>query len=230
MLFTENVMAENITGMAQEIPFFLSVLVVALVPCLLEEIIYRGVFYNEYSRINPTKAMLLSALLFGLLHMNFNQFMYAAVGGVVFALVVEATGSISASMMMHFMINGSSVIATYVSTKMAGTEVVDVANTDLNAVDTGEQFTGSLEFLNGLSAMEQVVVLLGIFAVFCVVIEVVLFIQIALSEGRLDYVKSLFSKEKNSENKDVKIITPSLVVAMILCFVVMLLSHFGVLV
>ena len=161
--------------------------------------------------------------------MNFNQFMYAVVGGVVFALVVEATGSITASMIMHFMINGSSVFVAYLSTKlMSNEEIAQMATTDLNTVENTQEFTGSLAFLNGLSAMQQTVVLLGVFAVFCTVIEIVLFIQIALSEGRLDYVKSLFDKNKNDENKGVKFITPALIVAIVICFAIMLLSQFGV--
>ena len=229
MLFTENAMAESITGMLQETSLVASLIVIAGVPCFLEEIAYRGIFYNEYSRINPVKAIILSSLLFGFLHMNFNQFMYAVVGGVVFALVVEATGSITASMIMHFMINGSSVFVAYLSTKlMSNEEIAQMATTDLNTVENAQEFTGSLAFLNGLSAMQQTVVLLGVFAVFCTVIEIVLFIQIALSEGRLDYVKSLFDKNKNDENKGVKFITPALIVAIVICFAIMLLSQFGV--
>ena len=51
------------------------------------------------------KAALMSGLIFGLMHLNFNQFSYGFVLGVIFAAVVEASGSIYASMAIHFLIN-----------------------------------------------------------------------------------------------------------------------------
>ncbi len=39
---------------------------------------------------------------FRTLHLNFNQMPYAVYLGIVFALMVEATGSIYTSMLMHF--------------------------------------------------------------------------------------------------------------------------------
>lgn len=40
------------------------------------------------------------------MHMNFNQMAYAVVIGLIFGFVVEATGSIIPTMIMHFLING----------------------------------------------------------------------------------------------------------------------------
>lgn len=234
LFFTKNVISDEISGMVQSHSLLSSVFVTALVPCILEELTYRGVFYNEYSRINPRKAMLLSALLFGLLHMNLNQFLYAAVGGVVFALIVEATGSITASMIMHFMINGSAVVLSYLSSMITSGETMN--QEDVMAMESGETFSGSLEFMNGLSAFEQGVVSLGIVAAFCVVICIVIYTQIAISEGRYGYVKSLFRKnasdsissEENEQDaqteecakNSTRMITPSLVIAMIICVIV----------
>lgn len=285
LLFTENVIASEMTSMFDNTSLIECVIVVALIPCILEETVYRGVFYNEYSRINPRKAVLLSALLFGLLHMNFNQFLYAAFGGVVFALIVEGTGSITASMMMHFLLNASSTIVSYIGTKSASIEEAQQVVQD--APQEGmEMFSGVFSFMNNLPIMVQMVISLGILAIIAGMIEVVLFKKIVKTEGRQEYIRQLFGikskakkqggqisqdeitrryemerfgqsdiKEKYSDNQDsiienepegsdfaddmsgddsipkqkVPIITPSLIVAMVICFAVMMLRQFGVL-
>ncbi len=114
MVFAKNTMNTFLLDMVETTPFLITVFMVAVVPCVLEESVYRGFFYTEYQKVNPWKAALLSGLLFGLMHGNLNQFSYAFVMGVVFALLIEATGSILSTMIIHFFVNASSVVSIYV--------------------------------------------------------------------------------------------------------------------
>ena len=57
----------------------------------------------------------MSGIFFGLMHMNFNQMAYAVVIGLIFGFVVEATGSIIPTMIMHFLINGFSVVIKHIA-------------------------------------------------------------------------------------------------------------------
>ncbi|MBP3610494.1 MAG: CPBP family intramembrane metalloprotease [Lachnospiraceae bacterium] len=118
MVFATNTTSTFMLELSEQIPFLGAVVLMALVPCILEETVYRGVFYNEYSKINPWKAALLSGFLFGLMHGNINQFCYAAVMGIIFALVIEATGSILSTMLIHFWINAGSVAMIYLYPKL----------------------------------------------------------------------------------------------------------------
>lgn len=118
MVFAVNTTSNFLVELSGQIPFLGGLFLMAIVPCVLEETVYRGVFYNEYSRINPWKAALLSGFLFGLMHGNINQFCYAAVMGIIFALVIEATGSILSTMLIHFWINAGSVVMIYVYPKL----------------------------------------------------------------------------------------------------------------
>lgn len=118
MVFATNMTNDFIFELTEKLPFLSGVFLVAIVPCVLEETVYRGVFYNEYSKVNPWKAALLSGFLFGLMHGNINQFCYATVMGIVFALVIEATGSILSTMLIHFWINAGSVVMMYVYPKL----------------------------------------------------------------------------------------------------------------
>jgi len=85
----------------------------AILPALGEEILFRGVLYHTYSRISPRKGILLSALLFALMHMNFYQMFYAFFIGIIFALMMEAADSLLVPMIMHFIYNATSVINGY---------------------------------------------------------------------------------------------------------------------
>ena len=72
---------------------------------------------NQVAAVMPYM-MKLSALIFGLLHLNFNQMPYAVYLGIVFALMVEATGSIYTSMLMHFLLNGFNVTINFIADRM----------------------------------------------------------------------------------------------------------------
>ncbi len=118
MVFATNTTNTFLLEMSQNVPFWLALVLTAFIPCVFEETVYRGFFYQEYKKIDPWKAVLLSGFLFGLMHGNLNQFCYAAVMGIVFALLIEATGSILSTMLIHFAVNSFSVIVMYIYPKM----------------------------------------------------------------------------------------------------------------
>lgn len=118
MVFSTNSTSTFMLELSNQISFFPALLLMAIVPAVLEETVYRGVFYSEYSKLNPWKAALLSGFLFGLMHGNINQFCYAAVMGIIFALLIEATGSILSTMLIHFWINAGSVAMIYLYPKL----------------------------------------------------------------------------------------------------------------
>ena len=118
MVFSTNTTSLFMLELSEQIVFPAALFLMAVVPAVLEESVYRGVFYNEYSKVNPWKAALLSGFLFGLMHGNINQFCYAAVMGILFALLIEATGSILSTMLIHFWINAGSVTMIYLYPKL----------------------------------------------------------------------------------------------------------------
>lgn len=110
LLVGKNTISTTVNGMLDQTSFVLCWLAIGILPAILEEFVYRGVIYNEQRKGNAIKAMLCSGLFFGLLHMNINQFSYAFVMGIVLALIVEATGSILGSMIVHATINSFSIV------------------------------------------------------------------------------------------------------------------------
>ncbi len=116
-LFVTNYVTETMNSMGNS--FLFNLLYAAVAPAIAEEFIFRGLFYHGYRQIGILRSAALTGLLFGLMHMNLNQFVYAFALGVLLALLVEATGSIYAAMMVHFMINGRSVVLLAASQQMS---------------------------------------------------------------------------------------------------------------
>lgn len=85
----------------------------ALVTPILEELLHRGVVFGRLRRrMGMWSAVILSALVFAILHFNIVQFVYAFLLGIVFALFVEKTGQLYPAIIAHIVANGLAVIRT----------------------------------------------------------------------------------------------------------------------
>lgn len=107
--------SKMIGEMILKMPLPLAIFSVAVTPAICEEVLLRGVVMDGYRNVNYKKVILINGLLFGLLHMNFNQFIYAIYLGAVIAYVVYVTKSIYAGMIIHFVNNGFWVLKGKVS-------------------------------------------------------------------------------------------------------------------
>lgn len=79
--------------------------------CVAEEGLFRGFVQNLLSKINfkysPLLALIISALSFGLLHYKggINYILLAAVAGLFYGWIYQATKKIEASILTHFLVN-----------------------------------------------------------------------------------------------------------------------------
>ena len=125
-LFFPNPVQQSVSGIQQS-GLIISLLSVAVIPALLEEVFSRGILLSGYQFLGRWKAAFLSALLFGLLHMNPQQFPYAFVVGFLFCFLVERTDSLYASILPHMVINATTVFSIF--TEGAGTGPVEMEPT-----------------------------------------------------------------------------------------------------
>ena len=119
MLFSTNYVLETRSDLSI-ISVPLQLICIAVVPAVLEEFMFRGVFAGYYREKGILTAALLSGgLVFGLFPSEFqsDSAMPAFALGVAFA-PSEGTGSIFYGMFAHFLINGFSVIITALSDKI----------------------------------------------------------------------------------------------------------------
>lgn len=129
----------NVTTMLTEtakIPIWLTIIATALTPAIFEEIIFRGIVFSGYRTTSLLKASIMTGLLFGLIHCDAQQFLYAFVMGIFFCFLVYRTGSIFASMISHFTINGSQVlISTILMSSMSSEELLkSTTNTNISDI------------------------------------------------------------------------------------------------
>lgn len=95
--------------------FWVGLVCYVLVTPLAEELLFRGILYNELRRFLTVKmAVLASALLFGLYHMNSVQAVYAFLLGCVIAYGYEYFGSFRTAVCIHAAANLLAYCMTYV--------------------------------------------------------------------------------------------------------------------
>ncbi|KXU16326.1 CAAX amino terminal protease family [Streptococcus oralis] len=92
----------------QELPYFL--LIVCFIGPFIEELIYRGVLMTTFFKNSPWYGdVLLSAIIFGCIHINFALtplafFIYAS-GGLILALLYRMTKTLYYPIVLHMLIN-----------------------------------------------------------------------------------------------------------------------------
>jgi len=211
MLFVDNtVMA--LSGQILGVTFPVMLFFMAVVPAFCEETLFRGVVYGGYRKHgNKFVAVLLSGFLFGIMHMNLNQALYAFVIGVLLALLFEATNSIWPTILFHFVYNAQSCCLMYFVE-----EIVPgfYSNPDNIAMATE---TASL-----YSMIAAYIIIAAIFTP----LAICMLYKIAKNEGRVEQLKETLPGKKEGK---MRIATVSFWVATVLAigFIVydILLSH-----
>ena len=96
-------------------PMVLYLIFFCIVAPICEEFIFRGVILHSLRRFGNGLAILVSALLFGLIHGNLNQFPLAFCTGLALGFFVLEFKSIWATVIMHAFVNLVSTIVSYLS-------------------------------------------------------------------------------------------------------------------
>lgn len=94
--------------------FLIGVFSVAILPAICEEFTHRGLLLGVGSKIiGYKKAIVLSSIMFGLMHLNIQQFFYATILGLLMGFVFAVTKSIFPAMIIHFCNNFINVFVSY---------------------------------------------------------------------------------------------------------------------
>ncbi|MBQ8749543.1 MAG: CPBP family intramembrane metalloprotease [Clostridia bacterium] len=93
--------------------FLTTVICSCLLPAICEETAHRGLLLNGIKRYGVGKAVLISGLLFGLIHLNINQFFYATIVGWFLGFLTVISGSIYPAMIIHFINNFLNCLSEY---------------------------------------------------------------------------------------------------------------------
>ena len=106
----------------------LGVLSMALIAPVLEEMIFRGTIQGYLMRRcrSPWTGILVSAVIFGAIHMNPQQVVYATLLGIVFGWIYYRTRSLMPVILGHVLNNSVAVV----SMKIWGTEDIEAITSD----------------------------------------------------------------------------------------------------
>ena len=89
------------------------IVIVAGMPAIFEEIFFRGYVLRAFERFSPIVAIIVSSLLFSIMHGNLQQVLYAFMMGILLGTVTVITDSLLAGTVIHFVANAFAVIISY---------------------------------------------------------------------------------------------------------------------
>ena len=93
--------------------FLLTFISTAIIPALVEEFAFRGIMFGSLKKFGEGFAVLISSVLFGAIHGNFQQIPFAFLVGLILGFVTVKTKSIIPAMIIHCFNNAVSVMFDY---------------------------------------------------------------------------------------------------------------------
>lgn len=190
MFFVENAVAES-SGQIVAMPFAAMFFFIAVYAPVCEETVFRGITYESLKNgLNPFQAMCVSAVFFGLAHMNFNQAAYALVLGVILVLLREAAGSLLAPMLFHLVFNGYNVVLMYLGNLLESVG--------------GENTADTIEAITGFTYREyllQYVSITAVAALFTTALAGCVLAWIAGNEGMKAHMQKIWRERKQNRGK-----------------------------
>ena len=91
----------------------LTVVHTAVLPALLEELVFRGFILQPLRKYGDWFAVITSALIFGLVHANVTQVPFAILAGLALGYINVVTGSMWMNILLHFLNNLISVLYSF---------------------------------------------------------------------------------------------------------------------
>ena len=176
----------------------LNFITICVVPGFCEEFLFRGAILTNCLPFGRSNAILISSLLFSLMHQNAGQLLYAFAAGILLGVIYERTGNIWTCTVLHIFNNFISLLQSVV----------------------GEKLGSDIKGFMGSALFETVLMLLGVCSV---VILIVLFFS-----RKEDFANGIFGRSVAADDgyalcpveaaKMRKLfLTPTMVIFLILC-------------
>ena len=94
-------------------PFWFQMLGFGIITSVAEEYLFRGLIFKRYREtVGFVRAMIMSSLVFAIVHSNLIQFIYAFALGALCAYVYEKFGTLKAPIAMHVVANLTAISLT----------------------------------------------------------------------------------------------------------------------
>lgn len=96
----------------------INVLVIGGSAGFCEETAFRGTIQRGFERFGAVKSILITALLFGLMHLDFQRLFGTFMLGALIGFIVYRTNSLYGGMLAHFTNNSAAVVMGFISVKI----------------------------------------------------------------------------------------------------------------
>lgn len=91
---------------------------IAVIPAIFEELLFRKALITASRKFGNVFAVVFSALLFGFIHMNLGQFIFAFLIGLVFGWIYVKTDDIRIPIILHLINNGFAASTTIIENEI----------------------------------------------------------------------------------------------------------------
>ncbi len=99
-----------------------AVLAMGLVPAVVEEILFRGLILRGYEKFGSRISIVMTGILFGILHLQLMTIPSIILLGIIISYVVYRTNSIYAGMIYHFVHNTITICFLFVQNALLKTQ------------------------------------------------------------------------------------------------------------
>ena len=110
-------LTEYLTSFARFDQFLVALVVIAIIPAVGEELLFRGLIQNLFAKAfsNHHVAIWLSAFIFGVFHFQFYGVIPRILLGALFGYLYYWSGNLTLAILGHFINNGLTLILLYLS-------------------------------------------------------------------------------------------------------------------
>lgn len=95
-----------------------AVFVIAVMPAIFEEFLFRGIVLGSMSEFNTKAAMVFSAIMFAVMHADIYGLIGYIIMGLILVSIVRRTNSIYSAMVFHFANNTTALILGYINDEL----------------------------------------------------------------------------------------------------------------
>lgn len=105
--------AGSLTNVTTWQEFALEFFSTAIVVPVMEEFAFRGVLFSGLKKHGTAFAVVASAIIFSLLHMDFSNVVFALIAGLVFGVLYAKTRNLWLTILIHALNNGYAVLSSH---------------------------------------------------------------------------------------------------------------------
>ncbi len=116
--------------------YILGFLIIALTPGICEEVMFRGLIMTSYDSFGRKKAIIYSAILFGIFHFNAQNLLGPIYLGLLFGIIAYKTDSIYPTIIGHTANNTIALTIGYFATRAE--QIVELNMENINMPEMGE--------------------------------------------------------------------------------------------